>query len=72
MTDMESPETESQTQNNNFDDSTESYNGSRSDIVKEKSTGTEGMSGVHDIAFIITICMAQILALAGLGQGLGA
>ncbi|KUJ18908.1 MFS general substrate transporter [Mollisia scopiformis] len=27
------------------------------------------MSGIHDACFIITICMAQILALAGLGQG---
>jgi methylthioribose-1-phosphate isomerase len=28
------------------------------------------MSKLHEIAFILTICMAQILALAGLGMAL--
>lgn len=68
---MESPDTESQVQSKSFDAGDASRNGSSSEILKEKSYGTEGMSRILDIAFIITICMAQILALSGLGQGLG-
>ena len=68
---MNSLDTKSQLQDISLDASDTSRVGSTADTMNEKSIGTEGMSRIHDIAFIITICMAQILALAGLGQGLG-
>lgn len=37
----------------------------------EKHEDGKRMSVLHEGAFIVTICMAQILALSGLGQGLG-
>lgn len=45
--------------------------GSESDVSDGKVAGHPPMSTIHDIAFIITICSAQIMALAGIGQGLG-
>lgn len=45
--------------------------GSLSTLTNEKPTNSNGMTKVHDLAFIVTICMAQILALSGLGQGFG-
>lgn len=54
-----------------LDGSPPTRNGSESEILQKKPRGTEGMSRIHDIALIVTICMAQILALAGLGQALG-
>ncbi|CZR55885.1 related to Drug resistance protein YOR378W [Phialocephala subalpina] len=45
--------------------------GSESDLTVEKTPGQEQMSVVHELTFIITICMAQIFALAGIGQGFG-
>jgi methylthioribose-1-phosphate isomerase len=41
-----------------------------SDSTIGKPYGIPHMSAIHEIAFIITICMAQILALSGLGQAL--
>jgi hypothetical protein len=45
---------------------------SESDLtITEKCGAKEAqMSRLHDIAFIFTICMAQILALSGLGMAL--
>lgn len=43
---------------------------SESAATIEKHEGKQ-MSVLHEYSFIITICMAQILALSGLGQGLG-
>jgi methylthioribose-1-phosphate isomerase len=45
--------------------------GSESDISNLKQPGAPRMSRIHDIAFILTICTAQIMALAGVGQALG-
>jgi methylthioribose-1-phosphate isomerase len=45
--------------------------GSESDISNLKQPGPPRMSRLHDIAFILTICTAQIMALAGVGQALG-
>lgn len=45
--------------------------GSDSDLPVEKTPVEKQMSMVHEVAFIITICMAQIFALAGIGQGFG-
>ena len=70
MTSMESPDTESRLQNKSFDTGDASRNGSNSEILKEKSHGTDVMSGIHDSALIITICMARILAQSWLGQEL--
>jgi hypothetical protein len=42
----------------------------RSESTIRKPNVVPHMSAVHEIAFIMTICMAQILALSGLGQAL--
>jgi hypothetical protein len=62
MTGMESPDTESRLQNKCLDAGDANRNRSNSEILKEKSHGTEVMSGIYDSALIITICMARILA----------
>jgi len=46
-------------------------NGSDATLTNEEQTEKKRMSSLHDIFFIMTICLAQIFALAGLGQGLG-
>jgi hypothetical protein len=39
--------------------------------LNEKPVGGPQLSRIHELAFITTICTAQILALSALGQGLG-
>ncbi|CZT10906.1 related to Drug resistance protein YOR378W [Rhynchosporium agropyri] len=53
------------------EDSTSTRQGSERTATNENYGERKRMSVLHEGAFIITICMAQILALAGLGQGLG-
>lgn len=45
--------------------------GSESDLNVEKSPILKQMSVIHKVTFIVTICMAQIFALSGIGQGFG-
>ncbi|CZT09641.1 related to Drug resistance protein YOR378W [Rhynchosporium graminicola] len=52
------------------EDSTSTRQGSERTATNENCGERKRMSVLHEGAFIITICMAQILALAGLGQGL--
>jgi hypothetical protein len=49
----------------------ESRLGSESELAMEKHSSQKRMSTIHETFFVITICMAQILALSGLGQGFG-
>lgn len=53
------------------DSASETQLGSEPELATDKVPGQKTMSSIHEAFFIITICMAQILALAGLGQGFG-
>lgn len=68
---MESSDDQSTFHGKETQDNERTLQGLESDLAPEKNLGPAQMSVVHGGAFIITICMAQILALSGLGQGLG-
>jgi len=67
--DLEDPRDQSPEKAN--EDGNSSRLGSESNISNLMQMGIPRMSRLHEIAFVLTICTAQIMALAGVGQALG-